>query len=59
MTQQVRDWMALRNFLAAELKKQFGGCDRYDPDFILGTIQEFLHKNNMALTGSNVRRFKR
>lgn len=33
--------------------------DRYDPDFFLGVIIEWLAENDAALTGTGVRRFRR
>lgn len=44
--------------LAAECKKVRIPLDTYDPDFIVGTIMEFLMRKNAALTGRGVRRFK-
>jgi hypothetical protein len=48
----------LTNHLRAQLKKQGIFMDKYDPDFIMGVLMEWLRTNDAALTSAGVRRFK-
>lgn len=45
----------LTGHLRYVLTKEMGWVDRYDPDFIMGTLMAWLAENNCALTGEGVR----
>ena len=47
----------VRNRLRDELRKQGHPLDFYDPDFILGTLEEILG-SEYVLTGSGVKRLR-
>jgi hypothetical protein len=53
-----RSTRRLTDHLRYQLRKQ-GWTDRYDADFITSVLMEWLAKNDSALTGGGVKRFRR
>ncbi len=39
--------------------QRVGFPDLYDPDYVLGSVMEWLRANDAALTSTGVRRFRR
>lgn len=58
-TEQQRRYWRMTSQLKRDMEKVGMQPSRHDPDYIVASLMAWLDKENAALTGKGVRRFRR